>query len=445
MTVNSDLVVPGIAAALACMVFSRQAGTLSLFALAVLAPLFNPAVAGTGDEGRLYLSSILVLLVIVAGVGSLVLTARPWPRSVLLVTGLLVGFTLILYRPGPDFAGTWIYRPLQPILLALVVTVLLRDRVDTAKALLRVAVLAGSIGAGLGFVNGAIPVVDPFAASRPADLAYRASLGVDGGVFLRAAGAFVYPNVFGLFCAYLVICAIGAVMYGAIRRRTAACASVAGLLGLLGSGARADLGGLVCALLLLGWLTDRRRRVRRVLGALAGVSLATLLLAQTSVGASVIRERIASIAGTSGESRRANADLGWQTFIADPVTGTGARISRLDNGVLLYLSLGGVAGFVLICAALFFVARADGTTRRGWASIPIPSRGLLVALASSSVLQDSLGQTLSSYLLGLGLGLFAVLPQPNQVGETRSAENLRGGSNKPYVSSGEHLRQGELH
>jgi hypothetical protein len=396
------LIAVGTGGVLLCCLFPRQLGPVALFGLATTAPLLNPAVTGSAADGRVYASAGFVVMLVACALGSVILDSERIPKYALAAVIASILYCLVMaFRPDVQGALPWLYRPLQPVLLSLAVILVTWSRPEMARRALTVLILAGTIGAGLGVANALFPPFDPYALTRPADLPWQAMV----GSYIRATGGFVYPNVFGLFCAYLAVAAAAARLQGLIGLRLAQFAVLFGLLGTITSVSRASIGGLALGFLFVVWHADRTKRTSRIVGSIVFGGATLMALAQTQVGADVLTDRITDSTGQSFTLRQINTLRGLQDFWEHPFIGTGIVQSRLDNGVLLYLSMGGIVGFILLCAALVFVARTQDSGKN---FIPLGSKAMIIVLLGSSLLQDSLGQTLSSYFIGLGLGLFSV-------------------------------------
>lgn len=392
------------AAALACLVtMPRAVGLASVFGIAVLGSLFNPVVAGSNDEGRIYLTTVLSIAVFACG-GLVVHRAPALRARFLWIAALVVVFTIVLTRLGtrPDLA--WVYRPVQLALVAAGVMVLVTPK--DAGRIYRLAVIAGVVSCALGVVNFLVPAIDPFQFARPDDLAWESmAAGIRRGI-----GGFVYPNVFAMFGAYIAISGYAALVSGRLSPRLALAATVAGSLACLVSLSRAGLAGLFAALAIVTVVHSKR------LGAVVpwvtlGTLAAGLIASYNAELVRVVVDRAESAVGSSLQLRQENTAEGVEMFSSNPLIGVGIQLSRLDNGYLLYLGMGGLVGGALLIA-MYALASGVGRRRDGNFVTRSPELlGLWTAIAVSSVVQDVVGQTLSTWYVGLVLGLGYLMTQ----------------------------------
>lgn len=409
LSMQQPLIGAGVAGLVACLAFPKYIGLIGLYGIAAVAPVLNPAIAGSGIEGRVYLSAAFAGMVAASAIGMIVTQRGRLPRYTPAALCAIALYAAIMLQPGAEGSAAWLYRPLQAVILAAAVWTFMQGDQSRARRVFKTLVLFGGLGAWLGVIHAVVPAIDPFVFSRPADLPFESTV----GAYVRATGAFTYPNVFGMFCVYLTLAAVAGRINGYLGRNAATFAILGGILGTLASASRASLGGLVVGFVVLVWLTDKKRRVRRLVVAFVLGIAVLFAVSQTTVGATVLSDRIADAGGQSLLFRQLNTARGFETFYEHPIFGTGIAESRLDNGVLLYLSMAGVIGFLALLVAYYFMARTQqpkGTRNL----IPAGSAAMLAALLSSSLLQDSLGQTLSSSFLGVAVGLLGVLGSPAQ-------------------------------
>ncbi|MDP9183410.1 MAG: O-antigen ligase family protein, partial [Actinomycetota bacterium] len=388
--------------------------------------------------GRIYLVSLLTLVIFVAGYLSLLQQPGQLPPSLILIPFGILLFAGILYRPGSGQVFTWAFRPLQPILMAVGVILLLRASLPSTIVRLQAALLVtGVAGCLVGILNALWPRFDPFAFARPADLPYQSAV-IN---FHRATGSFVYPTVFGLFAAYVAIVGlnIGVTGFNSSQRptrntvRLGTVAFLAGFTACLLSASRAAIGALVVGAIVTTFQARLRAPSKRiVLPFLAGVAILFTLVAQPAAR-TVVNARIEDAYGQSLAFRVENTRFGWDAFLQAPFFGSGVTQSRLDNGYLLYLDAGGLIGFMvlggLFCAVIMMRRPTEPQ-----------ALALLVVLLAASTLEDALGQTLSSWYLGLAVGLSVAraLASDNRdasdPGPRRFDSELAIGSKAPIVS-----------
>ena len=114
----------------------------------------------------------------------------------------------LLRHQSLDTSLGWIYRPLQPFLIAIAVSVLFRNRSD--RSLVRALAWGSTVGCSLAVVQSLLPVFDPFQFSRPSDIPFVSTI----GDFARATGGFVYPNNLGTFAAYSGLFGLAILLFG---------------------------------------------------------------------------------------------------------------------------------------------------------------------------------------------------------------------------------------
>ena len=164
--------------------------------------------------------------------------------------------------------------------------------------------------------------------------------------------------------------------------------AVTGAMTLLLSGSRAAGWGPPCgAVYLTARLAPRRRALILGVELLIGLVLIGSVLSSRSA-LEVAQERVDTATGISLSLRQEGWRGAIDAFRSAPVIGTGATDVRTDGFWLLYLSQGGLIG------AAVFILLARTALRggdRGKAS-PESWTALLIALCTSGLLQDSLGQ-----------------------------------------------------
>jgi len=378
---------------------------LSRFILIVcvaIGPVLNPplislgAMRGGGVEGgRVYLIQALLLLVVI---GAFCVAIRTELRATAVAIVMLVILLVALQSAGRPNAGlAWIYRPIQVFLIAFAVRSLYHNHKD--RFLLAALAWGSAIGCALASVHALVPQLDPFTVSRPDNLPFVSKL----GDFTRATGAFTYPNNLGTFAAYTIILGSAALLLGRPRLSRALSWFLvsSGSAALLLSGSRAALLGVFGASFYFAIRTSPRRRgVFLAFGAIAAFGI-VLAVVSSPAATDVARQRIDT---ATGESLTLRAE-GWQTtldaFASSPLIGTGATTARTDGFWLLYLSQAGLVGavlFFLLTRLSFGALKADTQYPELWVA-------LLLVLGTSGLLQDSLGQTLTTWFPGALLGL----------------------------------------
>jgi hypothetical protein len=428
-----------LAVVCACLVSKRAARGLLLVAV-VVGPTVNPAVigfnaAGGGPtSGRVYAVQAILLLVVLGGFA--VALGNGMHEAVAGVVAL-VGLLVLLQTVGRPSAGVaWLYRPLQLFLVAFAVRALYRRR--DLRGLLTGLAWGSAIGCALASVHALVPRIDPFVLSRPSDLPFVSYI----ASFTRATGAFTYPNNLGTFAAYTTLLGAAALLLGrpALSHRLAALLMVSGGSALLLSGSRAAALGLLAGLLYLAVKAHPHRRTALILLQAVGGLLVVMLVLNSPTAREVAAQRLDTAAGESLDLRVSSWQEALEQFASSPVIGTGATESRTDNFWLLYLAQGGIMG------AVIFVLLARLTLRHGRRPKRYPELwvALLLALCTSGLLQDSLGQTLTTWFVGVLIGIAALQPReapsvgfepthPPPEGGALSPE-LRGPAPAPMVS-----------
>lgn len=373
-----------------------------LILIALIAPTFNPAVLGIG-AGRLYLAQALIVGVVA---GSLALALRSGMASSTLTLLTLVALLVIVETVGRPNAGlAWVYRPLQVFLVAFAVRALFQDRSD--RPLVMALAWGSMIGCLLGSIHAILPAIDPFVLSRPRDLPFVSAI----GSYARATGAFTYPNNLGTFAAYTALFGASAWLLDRplLPRRLAAALMASGAAALTLAGSRAAGLGLLCGLL---YLTVRAAPQRRtvILGAeaLFGVLIVVVVLSSPTA-TEVVTQRVQSATGESFFGRVESFKETIDAFRRSPLVGTGSSASNLDNFVILYVTQAGVVGALLLIG-IARTALSSGASKR----YPELWMALVIALCTSGMLQDSLGQTLVTWFLGALLGVSMLGPQHTQ-------------------------------
>jgi hypothetical protein len=371
-------------------------GRIALLLLFLLSPSFNPPLYQAGDE-RLYFA--MALLLIAAATAIPQASRAWWVRSAAVLATLYVvevGLGRGDYRLG--LLGN-AYRPIQPVVAYVACCFVIGD--SRRDRYLNYFLMGGLVGTSLGILHTLVPAFDPFALSRP-NLGWISQY---GGVLKREAGAFAYPNNFGMYSAYVAIIGLSALARGReqIRNSLAFAASLTGLLAVLVSGSRSALLGLSVAALLVLW---RSPRLRVPVIALSAVTLCVFLvsLALTGFSGVVLRDRIGGISGSLSIRTKA-WHQSWDVFVRSPVFGGGLVSNTIDSTFFYLLEVGGALAIALIVALY-------------WTSILRPLRqrrdgtGAILALAlASSLLQDSFGQPLVNWVIGAGVFLVATPPR----------------------------------
>lgn len=378
-------------------------------ATVAVGPVLNPPVLGLG-AGRVYVVQALLLCTFAGALAVAVRNGLQRKAAILLsLTVLLVAVETV----GRADAGlAWAYRPLQLFFVAFTVLSLFRHH--GGRALTLALAWGATVGCALASLHAVVPAFDPFGASRPDDIPFVSTI----GSFARATGAFTYPNNLGSYAAYAVLFGAAAWLFGrpALPQRLAVAVMLSGASALLMAGSRAAGLGLVCGVL---YLTQKAAPGRRVvlIGAevVVGLLVVTLLLSSPTAR-EVTDQRIETATGSSITGRIED----WRGALADfresPLIGTGASESRTDNFWLLYLAQAGAAGvgLLLLLAVTTFARGRDEPDQ--WA--PELKTALLLALCISGLLQDSLGQTLTTWFLGALIGLAMLrAPEPAATAE----------------------------
>lgn len=398
-------------AALCAFAFFPPLCRATLIAAVAVGPTLNPTLLGLGPAGggtvaggRLYLIQAVLILIVA---GALVFSAYNGLHGAALTIGAIVALLFLIQTAWrPDAGPAWVYRPFQIFLVAFAVRSLF-DRRDH-RGLLLAAAWGSGIGCALATVHALVPAVDPFAISRPDNLPFVSAI----GNFARATGAFTYPNNLGTFAAYTALLGAASLLLGrpALPRPLAAFLVGSGAAALLLSGSRAAGFGLLCGLLYVtAKLAPRRRALILAAEAMVGLTIVLAILSNPSA-AEVAQQRLDSAAGESLALRIEGSRAALDAFLTSPVIGTGASEARTDNFWLLYLFQAGLAGavlYVLLARRAFGADRPDKAYPELWAA-------LLIALGSSGLLQDSLGQTLVTWFPGVLLGICALARPPHR-------------------------------
>lgn len=388
--------------------FYPRACQALLVGAVLIAPTLNPVLLGLGPSGggtvaggRLYLMQGLLVIVVLC---SLVVAARNGMHVLALKLVFLAVLLVLVETVGRPHAGlAWIYRPLQVSFVAFAVRALYRST-DDRKLLIAMG-WGASIGCALATANALVPRFDPFVLSRPDNLPFVSLI----GTFVRATGAFTYPNNLGTFAAYTVLLGGSSWLFErpSLGRLLAACLMLSGGSALLLSGSRSAGLGLLCGII---YITAKASPSRRaiLIGAEFVVGLFVVLAVLSSPTASeVAQQRIGSSTGESAQLRAEGIGEALRVFRSAPLVGPGATESRTDNFWVLNLSQGGLIGAFLLLALSRLSLRASREPKR----YPELWAALLVTLCVSGLLQDSLGQTLTTWFLGVLLGLAVLSPE----------------------------------
>lgn len=366
-------------------------------------PVVNPPVVGLG-AGRVYVVQAVLLCTFAGALALAVRNGLVRKAALLLVSTVLL---IAVETVGRVDAGlAWVYRPLQIFFVAFTVVSLFRRQGSRALAL---ALAWGAVaGCTLASIHALVPAFDPFAISRPDDIPFVSAI----GSFARATGAFTYPNNLGSYAAYAVLFGAAAWLFGrpAIPQRLAVAVMLSGGAALLLAGSRAAGLGLVVAILYLTYKAAPGRRVV-LLGAevIVGLLVVTLVLSSPTAR-EVSDQRITSATGSSITLRIEDWRGALDDFRESPLIGTGASESRTDNFWLLYLAQAGVVGVALLLLLAHTTFGKDRGEPDQWA--PELKVALLLALCVSGLLQDSLGQTLTTWFLGALIGMSMLNPDP---------------------------------
>jgi hypothetical protein len=376
---------------------ARQIGTAALFALLLVIPSFNPAVYRPGYE-RVYLGMVLVLVAALCGL----LQVRS-PRFDWVIVGLVLAILYVLevaVLRGVRGVGLLAnaYRPLQPaVVFSSCALLLRRGNFRTAQ---RLFLWGGLIGSILALANTLVPHFDPFALSRPTDLPIQVSYFI--GHLRRQSGAFVYPNNFGTYCAYLAIVALVLIERGDARLASLnlhTAAMVSGTLGVVVSGSRSAALGLLLGVGVVIVRTPGLRRTLLLGGAIGGIAL-TIVAAIAGVLDRVVTSRFV-LAGDSLSLRLDAWRPAWHAFTKSPLSGAGVIPYTIDSTFFYLLYVGGLFGLLLM-AAIHLTTTFRPLVMRYWSPLP-----LLAAVAGASVFEDSLGQPLANWAIGAGFFLLS--------------------------------------
>lgn len=382
--------------------FPRLCRLVFLVTVAV-GPVLNPPIVGLG-AGRVYVVQAVLLCVFA---GALALALR---NGLLRKAALLLVLTVMLIAVetvGRADAGiAWVYRPLQIFFVAFTVVSLFRSHGSRALAL--ALAWGATLGCTLASIHALVPAFDPFGVSRPDDIPFVSTI----GSFARATGAFTYPNNLGSYAAYAVLFGAAAWLFGrpAIPQRLAVAVMLSGGAALMLAGSRAAGLGLVVGILHLTYKAAPGRRVILIAAEVVVGLLVVTLVLSSPTAREVSDQRITSATGLSITSRIEDWRGALDDFRESPLIGTGASESRTDNFWLLYLAQAGAAGVALLVLLACTTFRKDRGEPGQWA--PELKAALLLALCISGLLQDSLGQTLTTWFLGALIGLSMLSPEP---------------------------------
>lgn len=382
--------------------FPRLCRLVFLVTVAV-GPVLNPPIVGLG-AGRVYVVQAVLLCVFA---GALALALR---NGLLRKAALLLVLTVMLIAVetvGRADAGiAWVYRPLQIFFVAFTVVSLFRSHGSRALAL--ALAWGATVGCTLASIHALVPALDPFGVSRPDDIPFVSTI----GSFARATGAFTYPNNLGSYAAYAVLFGAAAWLFGrpAIPQRLAVAVMLSGGAALMLAGSRAAGLGLVVGILHLTYKAAPGRRVILIAAEVVVGLLVVTLVLSSPTAREVSDQRITSATGLSITSRIEDWRGALDDFRESPLIGTGASESRTDNFWLLYLAQAGAAGVALLVLLACTTFRKDRGEPGQWA--PELKAALLLALCISGLLQDSLGQTLTTWFLGALIGLSMLSPEP---------------------------------
>jgi hypothetical protein len=366
-------------------------GYAAFLLLLIIIPIFNPSVVRAGETGRLYLSHFLMGISLVSA--SFQLPFRPVDTRILVAVACGVAYGLIGFV-GSDLpmatAAAWAYRPMQPFLMLLIAWLYTR-RAEVPE---RLFLLGALIGTALATANVVSPV-DLFAMSRPADLPWRSLI----GGYERAHGAFTYSNNLAQYAAYSGIFALSIwldpksqPLRGLARLTAASC-----LLAILATLSRAALGGFLIAGIILILGRGSEIRLRSIL--LISILISTISFAVVSDRSiqSILAERVSQI--DTGLSIRFNS---WKEslniVLSTPIFGVGTTVSRLDSTYLLMVMNAGITGTLLLIGASIALWRMTRNIDN-WHHRAVLA--LAILFLSSGLLQDNLGQTLSSWALAV--------------------------------------------
>jgi hypothetical protein len=374
-----------------------------------VAAVFNPPVLGLG-AGRIYLVQGLLLLTFVGAIALAVRTGLHRKATLLLVLTLVLIAVETVGRPDAGLA--WVYRPLQVFFVSFTVLALFRGR--NAKPLVLALAWGSTIGCTLASVHALLPDdFDPFRFSRPEDIPFVSAI----GGFARATGAFTYPNNLGSYAAYAVLFGASAWLFGrpAMSQRLAVAVMLSGASALALAASRAAGLGLLVGILYLTYQAALRRRMILIcVEVLIGLLVVSVVLSSPTAR-EVSSQRIESATGESLAVRIDDWRDSLGEFRESPLIGTGASESRTDNFWLLYMAQAGAVGvllLLLLARTTFWNDPEDGPP---WA--PELRVALLLALCVSGLLQDSLGQTLTTWFLGALIGV-SILRAPAPVEDT---------------------------
>lgn len=388
-----------LAAGFALTLFWPAVGRFALGTVVLLIPWLNPVVAGVGI-GRMYLSHALVLGAVFSGV--LVMGKHPAKGRLLVAFALALAYTVEVgfTRVNAIETAGWTFRPLFPFLTT-AATILLIP-VDRRERWFQFLAYGGILGCSLAVLYALAPQIDPFAFTRPTDIPFVARI----GPFVRATGGFVYPNNLGMFAGYGGLLATSSLLLARPRlsRTLATTLLVTALLALAFSASRAATGGFLLGSTLLLYRANIGKKLASVTIAVFMAVGAVLLLLGSEQGQDLVEERVTTATGSSLESRQDSWAYAWERFSESPLFGTGIEESRLDSSWHLYLYTGGLVGVALLgtlAASLWGPALRRAAGERELAG------ALLIAMASTAFIQDSLGQTLAAWYPAVMLGLIS--------------------------------------
>lgn len=400
----------------------EELGRAALVVLFVVVPFLNPGLVTLGTE-RVYLGTALAAL---AGLLALPRVFAVRPRWVLLALLVAVEYALaVAVLRGVTDLGVLanVYRPLQAPVTFVACAVLLTPA--RARRWLSLFLAGGVAGCGLAVVQTLVSGIDLFPFSSPGpDFPFEARYSGLGGS--RESGAFIYPNNLGTYAAYVVIVgAVAATARDASRRvRLLGAAAVPlGALAVLVSSARSAAAGLAVGVAVL--VVQRPAARRLVLVAVAAIAAFAAGAAVTGRLGDFVQTRFGS-AGDAFSGRVDSWRASWHAFRALPLLGAGLAPNTIDSTLFYLLYVGGLVGLLLVATliALTLLRPLLSGDRR---ALPL----LVVALVSA-VLQDTIGQPLTSWALGAGVFLLSpiALDAPVTLGRGRVRpvlDRLRGG------------------
>ena len=391
---------------------ARLVGGLLLGFLFLVVPSYNPAVLNTGSE-RLYVGGVLVLAAATTAVVPLFAARAWWVLAASSFAALYVLEGAVRTHDSFNVIAN-AYRPLQPIVAYCACALLLTP--ERRGRWLMLLLAGGAIGSTLAALHTFVPGFDPFSVSRPS----QPFVSEYGSGLQRETGAFAYPNNLGTYCAYIAV--IGLTVMSTKRDRKViillGLVVTSALTGLFVSGARAALLGFLAGAVVLTW---RQKHIRLPLvGGLVGAGLLFAgFLTLTGHWHQVVADRIGGV-GTSLSIRFPAWQSAWHVLLRSPLYGAGPFTGTIDASLAYLIQVGGLIAVALVIGMYWFSALRP--VRFGdRSSVP-----LLVAVAASSLLQDSLGQPLVNWLIGAGVWLISSpLRAPAPSAEEAAAETRR--------------------